>query len=174
MSNTWIAPKDSGAAVDSVTGMHGVTVSPTTGNVVVSGVNATTSSVGVASFNSSDFTVNGSGQVSLNGSIVGSWIDEAASFNAIAGNGYFVTATSTATLPASPTQGQTISFEVDSISGILTIQANTGQIIQIGKAISVSAGIAVSNFNGDSVTLVYRSADTSWRAISCVGTFTIT
>jgi len=51
--------------VDSVTGSNGVTASPTTGNVVVSGVNATTSSVGVASFNSANFTVNGSGQVSI-------------------------------------------------------------------------------------------------------------
>lgn len=43
--------------VNSVTGTNGVTASPTTGNVVVSGINATTSSVGVASFNPLDFTV---------------------------------------------------------------------------------------------------------------------
>ena len=50
--------------VDSVTGINGVVASPTTGNVVVSGVNATTITVGVASFNARDFTVT-AGAVSL-------------------------------------------------------------------------------------------------------------
>lgn len=54
-----------GGTVTSVTGSNGVTASPTTGAVVVSGINATTSSVGVASFNPNDFTVSGAGQVSL-------------------------------------------------------------------------------------------------------------
>jgi hypothetical protein len=102
------------------------------------------------------------------------WTNEAASFAAAAGNGYFVTATATATLPASPAQGNIIAFEVDSASGILTIQANTGQTIQIGKAVSASAGVAVSNFNGDSLTLVYRASDTSWRAIQTIGTWSVT
>lgn len=57
-------------AVNSVTGTHGVTAAPTTGNVVVSGVNATTSSVGVASFDPLDFTVSVTGEVSLLGSFV--------------------------------------------------------------------------------------------------------
>lgn len=55
-------------AVDSVSGSNGVTASPTTGNVVVSGVLATTSTVGVASFNPADFTVDGAGEVSSTGS----------------------------------------------------------------------------------------------------------
>lgn len=54
-----------GGVVNSVTGTNGVTASPTTGNVVVSGVNATTSTVGVASFNPTEFTVSGAGEVSL-------------------------------------------------------------------------------------------------------------
>lgn len=102
------------------------------------------------------------------------WTDESASFNALVGNGYFVTANATATLPASPSQGNVIDFIVDSASGILTIQANTGQIIEVGKAISASAGTAVSNFNGDSISLVYRASDTKWLAKSSIGTFTVT
>jgi hypothetical protein len=102
------------------------------------------------------------------------WTDEATSFNAAVNNGYFCTSTLTATLPASPAQGNVIAFNVDSASGILTIQANSGQTIQIGKAISVGAGVAVSNFNGDSVVLVYRASDTSWRAIQSIGTFSVT
>ena len=104
------------------------------------------------------------------------WTDESSSWNALVGNGYFGTmaSTATATLPASPSQGNIIAFEVDSSAGILTIQANTGQSIVIGKAASASAGVAVSNFNGDSVTLVYRSSDASWRAISVIGTWSVT
>lgn len=102
------------------------------------------------------------------------WTDKNSSFAAAAGNGYFVTATATATMPGSPTQGQIIQFIVDSASGILTIQANTGQIIRIGRAVSAAAGTAVSNFQGDSVTLVYRTSDTGWFATDCIGTFTVT
>ena len=102
------------------------------------------------------------------------WTDEASSFAALANNGYFVTATATATLPSSPSQGATIEFNVDSVSGILTIQAASGQVIVIGKTSSAAAGVAVSNFNGDSVTLVFRASDTSWRSTSVIGTFTVT
>ena len=104
------------------------------------------------------------------------WTDEAVSFNAVSNNGYFITAAATATLPASPSQGQTIEFsvDVDPGTGKLTIQANTGQVIRIGKNVSASAGTAVNNFQGDSVTLVYRSSDTAWIASSVIGTFTVT
>jgi hypothetical protein len=102
------------------------------------------------------------------------WTDKATSFNAAAGNGYFVTATATATMPASPLQGNTISFEVDGVGSLLTITANTGQIIRAGKTVSAAAGTCVNNFQGDSITLVYRASDTSWQAISVIGTWTIT
>jgi hypothetical protein len=102
------------------------------------------------------------------------WTDEATSFAAAASNGYFVTATATGTLPASPAQGNTIVFDVDSASGILTIQANTGQMIRLGKAVSAAAGTCVSNFDGDSITLTYRASDTTWHGRAAQGTWTIT
>lgn len=103
-----------------------------------------------------------------------SWTDEAVSFNAAAGNGYFITAGSVvATLPGAPAQGNTISFAVDTSSSF-EILANTGQIIRIGAAVSASAGNAVSNAQGDSVTLVYRSSDTAWIATSVIGTWVVT
>jgi hypothetical protein len=103
------------------------------------------------------------------------WTDKAISFAAAVGNGYFVTATATATLPASPAQGNTISFAVDSASGILTIQANTGQIIRVGKVVCAAAGICVSNFDGDAITLVYRASDTTWISVpGTEGTWTLT
>jgi hypothetical protein len=118
--------------------------------------------------------VSGNTTISATGSLIGTWTDEATSFNAAKNNGYFVTATATATLPASPAQGDTIAFEVDSASGILTIQANTGQIIRIGKTVSAAAGTAASNFEGDAVVLVYRTVDTSWQGIQSIGTWTVT
>lgn len=102
------------------------------------------------------------------------WTDKAISFNAAVQNGYFVTANATATLPGAPAQGDVISFAVDSLAGILIIQANTGQTIQIGKAISATAGTATSNFNGDSVTLVFRASDNNWMSVGGPqGTWTV-
>jgi hypothetical protein len=154
---------------------------------------------GVAQFNSTNFTstagfvtsnnftintsggLTGGGSITLGGTLnlVGTsttfpWTDQSVSFSAVVSNGYFVTATATATLPASPAQGNTISFAVDSVSGILTIQANTGQEIRIGKAVSALAGVALSNFDGDSVTLVFRASDSTWIATSSVGTWSVT
>lgn len=87
MSQIFKSAASGGGLVTSVTGSNGVTASPTTGAVVVSGVNATTSSVGVASFNPSNFTVTG-GQVSLLGSDVGQTItgDSGGALSPTAGN----------------------------------------------------------------------------------------
>lgn len=89
------------------------------------------------------------------------WNDEATSFNALASNGYFVTATATATLPASPAQGDTIEFIVDTNS-VLTLQANTGQKIRIANALSSIAGTATSTADGSTAELIYRAADSVW------------
>ncbi len=75
LSSNWIQIAGSGGSgVNTVNGTNGVTASPTSGSVVVSGVNATTSSVGVASFNPLDFTVSGGGQVSLIGTTPNSYV----------------------------------------------------------------------------------------------------
>ncbi len=71
-------------------------------------------------------------------------------------------------------QGDTIAFNIDSASAILTLTGNTGQVFSVGKATSASAGTCVSNFNGDSLILVFRNSDSSWRSISTQGTWTIT
>jgi hypothetical protein len=105
------------------------------------------------------------------------WTDKAANFNAASQNGYFVTATAIATLPASPAQGDVVAFDVDVDpgTGLLTVTANTGQYIRVGKQISLSAGSMVNNFHGDSVTLVYRLSDTTWHAVPAPqGTWTVT
>lgn len=101
------------------------------------------------------------------------WSDETVNFNALVNNGYFIAASVTANLPASPANGSTISFFVDG-AFTLTIQANTGQTIKISSNVSSSAGTQVNTASGDAVTLVYRSTNTRWEAINFVGAWNFT
>lgn len=103
--------------------------------------------------------------------IITSWIDESGSFSADSGKGYFCTAALTATLPASPSQGDTINFAVDTASAVV-IQANTGQTIRIGNTPSSSGGSQTSTLIGCSLQLVFRSANTEWFSIATEGSFT--
>jgi hypothetical protein len=103
-----------------------------------------------------------------NTSIIGAWTDEATSFSAASGNGYFCTAALTATLPASPSQGDVINIAVDTASAVV-IQANTGQTIRLGNITSTTAGTATSSAIGDSLQLVYRSANSEWFSVSSTG-----
>lgn len=92
------------------------------------------------------------------------WSDKNASFAAASDNGYFITATATGTLPASPADGDEVDFIVTAAATVLTITGNTGQIIRFGAVATAPAGTAVSSAQGDSVTLVYHSASTTWLA----------
>jgi hypothetical protein len=119
----------------------------------------------------------GHGTINLKASSPGifPWTDKSANFNADSNNGYFVTGTCVGTLPVSPAQGDSIEFAIDSSSAILTIQANTGQIIRIGTAVCASAGICVSNKNGDSLSLVFRNSDDAWISVGAPeGVWTLT
>jgi hypothetical protein len=162
------------------------------------GLTPITDNYGVAQFNNANFTVSaglvtplaitintagsitGGGTVNLGGSItitggagVFPWSDKAVSFNAVSNNGYFITAALTSTLPSTPAEGDTIDFIVDTASN-LTIQANTGQKIRLARTISAAAGIAVNTQIGDSISLVYRVADTTWLSLSANGGWNIT
>jgi len=128
--------------------------------------------VGLAAFDSAHFTVDANGFVTTTGFDAFKWSDTSGTVNAIAFNGYFITAVCTSTLPASPAEGDTIVFIV-ATGGALTIKANTGQVISIGSTNSSSAGTAVNNAIGDSVTLIYRATSTTWIASSVIGTFTL-
>lgn len=163
--------------VDSVTGTNGVTASPTSGNVVVSGVDATTSTVGVASFNPVDFTVTAGVVTLINppGSIP--WSDKAVSFLAVSNHGYFCTAVLTATMPAAPSEGDIVFIisTVPTLTGVVTLQANTGQFFRVGTDISVIAGTCASSKIGDAIEFVYRAADSVWYcANSPQGTWSVT
>lgn len=104
---------------------------------------------------------------------VTTWTDQNVSFAAVSNHGYFIIGTLTATLPASPANGDTIEFFVNG-SFVLTVLGNTGQTIQMATNVSSSAGTVVSSLSGDSLTLVYRSTDTKWCAISWIGAWSKT
>lgn len=104
-----------------------------------------------------------------------SWTDKSSNFSAVGGNGYFVTATATASLSLAAAQGDTISF-VNVSAGSLgfVVQAAAGQTITLGAASSSSGGTLSSTANGNSITLVYQSASSTWFAVpSPEGTWTV-
>ena len=82
---------------------------------------------------------------------------------ALANNGYFVVGTTTSTLPASPIEGNTVRYIVDTAS-ILTIQATGTQVIRLGADVSGAAGTAVNTVIGDAIELIYRTSGTKWIA----------
>lgn len=185
-----------------ITGNTGGALSPTAGNwnifgastaagtspVITSGTGSTlnvnvqksqaiastnASNVGLAAFNSLEFTVDANGFVSLSGASGFNWSDKSTSFLAVSNNGYFCTATLTATLPAAPNNGDEISIYVDAVATI-TITANTGQTLHVGSVTSASAGTAVNTLAGDAMTFVYRSTNTQWVALNFVGNWVVT
>jgi hypothetical protein len=148
------------AIVETLTGNTGGAVGPTGNNINVVGAGQV-------------YVTGDPGDSTLTITSQFPYTDESAGFSALSNNGYFVTGTTTATLPPSPAQGDRIEFIVyDSFP--LTVQANTGQAITIGVDTSVTGGVAASNQNGCAVAFVYRAADSEWFAISVVGTWTVT
>jgi hypothetical protein len=118
--------------------------------------------VGLAAFNSGDFSVDANGFVSIIGGGF-NWSDTSGTVNALVENGYFITNTCTSTLPASPVEGNIVRYVVDT-TNLLTITANTGQKIRIGTTLSAAAGTAVNTQRGDAIELVYRAVGTTWFA----------
>lgn len=120
---------------------------------------------GLSHFDSTSFAVDANGFVTLSGGGF-KWNDISGAFSPLKDNGYFVTGTATGTLPASPSQGDTIKFFVDHASQVLTITAAGTQIIRLGTLVSSAGGTAVSTAQGDSIELTYRASDTCWCSIA--------
>jgi hypothetical protein len=128
---------------------------------------------GIASFDSARFTVN-AGFVSLNGSGGFIWSDTSGVVTAVAAHGYFVTAATTSTLPATPSEGDTVRYIVDTASA-LTITAAGTQKIRVGNTLSAAGGTCVNTQQGDAIEFVYRTTGTTWFAANNpVGAWTTT
>lgn len=129
--------------------------------------------IGLSNFDSTSFAVAATGFVTLTGGGF-TWNDVSGAFSPLKNNGYFVTGTATGTLPASPSQGDTIKFFVDHASQVLTIDAPGTQLIRMGSLVTSAGGTAVSTLQGDSCELVYRASNTCWEAVcGFSGTWTL-
>jgi hypothetical protein len=152
-----------GSPIETITGNSGGAVPPTGNNINLVGGGGVTV-VGTPGTSTLTISIPNSSMT---------WSDQATSFAAVADNGYFVTAAATATLPSTAVEGTTIVFYATS-TGAVTVTANTGQIIEIGTATSASAGVAVSTHKGDSLTLTYQLATTTWWGRAVQGSWSVT
>jgi hypothetical protein len=160
-----------GGTINSVTGNNGVTASTVAGAVTVSGVNATTSTVGVASFNPGEFTVTAGGQVSILNAGGFIWSDVSGAFVSAPTNGYFVMGAATTTLPVG-VNGNTLEFILD-VSATLVITAGAGQTIRIGSSVSSTNGTAKNSTIGSTVELIFRGTNSQWCAGDNNGSWTL-
>lgn len=168
-----LATANRGVLTTGATGIPVVTALATDGQIIV-GSTAGAPAAATITAGTGISVTNGSNSITI--AATGSemaWTDENTSFSAASGNGYFIIGTATATMPASPSQGNTISFIVDA-TNTFTVLANTGQVIRLGNQVSASAGTAVNTARGDAITFVYRSSDTAWISQSSIGSWTLT
>lgn len=140
-----------------ITGDSGGALTPTAGNWnILGGPGVTTSGSG------STLTIN---------SVV--FTDDAVSATVTRDSGSFCTAAGvTLTLPSSPAQGELLHF-VCATSDTLILQAPAATTIRIGSLASSVAGTATSTLIGDSLTLRYHAASTTWIATSVIGTWVV-
>lgn len=98
------------------------------------------------------------------------WSEQNGDFSATAQNGYFCNSALTVTLPATAglSIGNTIIIYVDTSSPVI-VQANTGQMIQVGSTISISGGTSTSNTRGAILELIFKPSDLTWHTQSSLG-----
>jgi len=160
-ANGFVALSGAGAA-QTFTTQSGV-ATPSANNInIFGGTGATTSASG------STVTV-----TVVNDSFA--WSEQNLSFAAAVQNGYYCNAGLTVTLPATAglTIGNTIIIYVDT-SSTVTIQANTGQMIQVGDIVSISGGSTVCSTQGGILELNFKPSDTTWHTIASMGSWATT
>lgn len=103
------------------------------------------------------------------------WSEKNATFNADIENGYFCNSTLTANLPATAGLliGNALIVYVDT-TDVITIQANTGQFIQVGSNISIAGGMVTSNTRGAILELIFKPSDLTWHTMSSLGVWSVT
>lgn len=101
------------------------------------------------------------------------WFEENTNFPAAVQTGYFCNAALTVTLPvtAGLVIGATIIIYADTAANII-VQANSGQMIEVGGVISLPGGATTSSVQGSMLGLVFKPSDTTWHAVENMGTWT--
>jgi len=111
-------------------------------------------------------TTSASGSTVTINSVV--FTDQAGSTSVTNDSGSFATAAITLTLPAAPAQGDLLIFACTSASA-LVLDAPSTHLIRIGSLVTSAGGTMTSTAIGDSVTLRYFAASTTWIATSVIG-----
>ena len=126
-----------------------------------------TSSSGVLNFTGSGVSISASGNtVDFSVSSSGLGFSDVSTDQTISSNaGYFVTSGVTLTLPASPSQGDSIVIACDTASPV-TLQLPAGQYIRLSNVLTSAGGTCSSLNQGDSLVMYYRSASSTWWAFS--------
>lgn len=87
-------------------------------------------------------------------------------------SGTFATAACTLNLPPGAAQGELIEVCCDT-AGAIVVKPNAGQKVRVGSLISSVAGSATSTSIGDALRLRFRTSDSTWIAVSVIGTWVI-
>ena len=141
------------------------TINSSSNTLTISGSEATLSNIANGSLTNPSFTLNGVSIALGDTTTISAGTDwqagKTASFNAAAGEGYFVDTTSnviTATLPASPTIGDEISF----IDVAATFDTNNFTVGRNGKPIQGSAADLTVSVEREGFTLVFYDNTQGW------------
>jgi len=147
-------------------------VQPTSGKVTVNSqllIGSTVApNIRVGALTSTGGTVvitTGAGTINLEAlGSVHPWNEVAVPTNAVAYNGYFVTAATTITLPVG-VLGNDIQIVDLGAGGGVIIQAQAGDIISIGNVSSSAGGTATSTSDGDAIRMIYNLTTNRWVSV---------
>jgi hypothetical protein len=161
----------------SILGANGLTTSATGSTVTVSGVDATTSTKGVSSYNTSDFTV-ASGAVSLKnpGFTWTAYGDPTTAISAVDNNGYLINTSAlvTITLPASSPIGAKIAVaSMNSASSYKIVPGNSSQVIRL-VSVSTTANTGYLQTTEPYNAIEMVSTGTHWIVRNFTGNFIYT
>ncbi len=165
-----IEVQQSGSAAAQNTALNGVSHYNSTQFTVSNGfVSLAASSIVQTIIGGPGITITGTAANPIVNSVI--FTNQAGSTTVTSNSGSFATAAITLTLPAAPAQGDLLEF-VATTAGALVLDAPSTHLIRIGNQVTSAGGTMTSTAIGDSVTLRYRAADTTWYATSSMGSFT--
>lgn len=171
-----LATANSAALITNSTGVPAWSSTMTNGQVIIGSTGATPTAAVLTEGTGISIT-NGAASITISSTGVGSlvWNDVAGtSQNAVANNGYIISnaAQTTVSLPATAVVGSVFAVQGKGAGGWI-LQANSGQIINLGNAPTSLAGSLASTNQWDSVQIVCVTADTTFAVIAAVGNLTV-
>lgn len=137
-----------------------------------------TTSQGIASFDSADFSIDANGYVSLNGSGITLWQTTSVNVaNMSVNRGYICIAPGgalTLGLPTTSALGDELEITLDGATSFQITQG-AGQQIRMGnqQTTAGAAGSLTTTAQGDTLRLVCQTANLKWNVLSTMGNFVV-